>query len=140
MGKNYFFEFTGRIFIKADEQDHKEELVNGIKLENYLTDEDIYQIDENYIPVNLKKRLEQLGTKFHPLDAPDEYEAFKMREVRYGKIFNDFLNEKFGKKELMEKMELADKMEIDPGDLIHSVSMVDLKSKKRKIARLVNVD
>ena len=63
-----------------------------------------------------------------------------MREIRYAGIFNDFLNGKFDKNELLKRMDIADKKTIDGSDLIFSVSMVHLKSKSRKPDRLVSVD
>ena len=140
MGKRYFYEFQGRIFIKAEDQDQAENLVTDISLADYLIDEDVYAVDENYIPVDLKQRQEQLGTNFHPLDDSSKYEDFKMRESRYGDIFNDFLNGKFDKDELLKRMTEADKKVIDDGDLVYSITMVDIDSKKEKTARLVPVD
>ena len=140
MEKQYFYEFQGRIFVKAEDQDQVENLVTDIPLADYLIDEDVYAVDENYIPVDLKQRQEHLGTNFHPLDDPDNYENFKMRESRYGDIFNDFLNGKFDKDELLKRMTEADKKVIDDGDLVYSITMVDIDSKKEKTARLVPVD
>ena len=36
MKKRYFYEFSGRIYVKADNQAEAEKLVTGISLDNYL--------------------------------------------------------------------------------------------------------
>ena len=105
-------------------------------------DEDVYEIDEDYIALDLKKRQEQMGTHFHPLDDSEQYEAFKMRECRYNPIFNDFLNGKFDKVELLKRMneaEANDEM-LDDCELFSEISMIDLDGKKFKRVRHVNVD
>ena len=140
MKKKYFYEFSGTVFLEAGDQVEAERLVKGILLDHYLIDEELYEIDENYIPVNLKQRQEQLGTRLHPLDNSKQYEAFKMRECRYNPIFNDFLNGKFDKDELMKQMAEADENEIDDSAIVYQVQMVDLESKEGKTARLVSVD
>ena len=138
--KKYFYEFHGRVFIKAENQDQAEKLIVDTDLNDFILDEDLYAIDQNYIPIDLKKRQEQLGTKYHPLDDPEEYEAFKTREIKYAGIFNDFLNGKFDKDQLMKRMTEAKQEHIDPGALVYSVLMTDLKSQREKTARLVSVD
>jgi hypothetical protein len=140
MKKKFFYEFSGNVFLEANDQTEAEKLVTGIPLDNYLIDEELYEIDENYIPVNLKQRQEQLGTRLHPLDNSKEYEEYKKRECRYGNIFREFLHGKFDKNELMKRMAEADEDEIDDGALIYHVQMVDLESKEGKTARLVSVE
>jgi hypothetical protein len=68
-------------------------------------DEELFEVDENYVANDLKKREEQLGTYFHPLNDPDDFEEYKIRKCRYGDIFNEFLHGKFDKDELMKRME-----------------------------------
>ena len=72
MKKRFFYEFSGNVFVKASSQDEAEKLVTGISLENYLLDEELKEIDENYIALDLKKRKEQIGTHFHPFNDQDE--------------------------------------------------------------------
>jgi hypothetical protein len=140
MEKRFFYDFSGKIFINADNQDNAEKLVTGISLEDYVLDGEITEIDENYIPTDLQQRQKQLGTPFHPLDDPEGYEEYKMRECRYREIFNDFLNCKFDKDQLMKRMTEAEQENIDAGDLVYSVLMIDLKSKREKTAKLVPVN
>jgi len=49
-----------------------------------LVHEDIYRIDEHYIPFDLKKRDEKNHTYLHPIDDAEEYETFRKRVRRYG--------------------------------------------------------
>ena len=79
MKQSYFFEFQGRIFINAEDQDQAEKLVKGISLKDYIVDEDLYEIDENYIPVDLEKRDDKNHTTLHPLDDAEEYEKFQKK-------------------------------------------------------------
>ena len=140
MKKRYFYEFSGRIYVKADNQDEAEKRITGISLEDYLIDQDVYKIDEDYIALDQKKRQEQMGTHFHPLDDSEQYEAFKMRECRYNPIFNDFLNGKFDKDELLKRMVDAEKTDIDDCELIYEIAMVDLNTKEEKTAKLIAVE
>ena len=140
MKKKYFYEFSGTVFLEAGDQVEAERLVKGILLDHYLIDEELYEIDENYIPVNLKQRQEQLGTRLHPLDNSKEYEEYKKREYRYGTIIKRFLHGKIDRDKLMKRMAEADENEIDDSAIVYQVQMVDLESKEGKTARLVSVD
>ena len=140
MRTKYFYGFSGNVFVRANSQAEAEKLVTGIPLDHYLIDEEVYEIDENYISVNLKQRQEQLGTRLHPLDNSKEYEEYKKRECRYGNIFRGFLHGKFSKNELLKRLVEADKKEIDDSAIVYQVQMVDLESKEGKTARLVSVD
>ena len=95
MKKRFFYEFSGNVFLEANNQAEAEKLVTGISLENFLLDEVLFEVDENYIGYDLKKREDQLGTYFHPLDDPDDFEKYKIRKCRYGDIFNEFFHGKF---------------------------------------------
>ena len=66
MEKQYFYEFSGRVFINSENQDQAEQLAIGIPIVHYLIDEDLYEIDGNYIPIDLKKRDEKIHTSFIP--------------------------------------------------------------------------
>ena len=59
MKKRFFYEFSGTIFFEADNQTEAEKLVTGVSLENYLIDEELFEVDENYIAYDLKKREDQ---------------------------------------------------------------------------------
>jgi hypothetical protein len=119
MEKRYFYQFNGTVFLEAGGQKEAEKLVMDIDLNDYIIDEDLYEIDEDYIPVDLEKRVEKIGTVFHPMEDSAEYEQFK-KQVR--------------------RMDQADKKEVDAGDLIYQVQMVDLDTKQGKTAKLVPVD
>jgi hypothetical protein len=140
MKKRYFYEFSGNVFLEANDQTEAEKLVTGISLDNYLIDEKLYEIDENYVAYDLKKRQERMRTPFHPLDDSEQYEAFKMRECRYNQIFNDFLNGKFNKDELLKRMVDAENEKIGDCDLIYEIAMVDLNTQEGKTAKLIAVD
>ena len=104
MGKRFFYECSGRVFLESNNQAEAEKAVTGIPLDDYLIDEDLYQIDESYVAYDLKKREKQFGTDLHPVNDSDEYQEFKMRVCRYGNIFKEFLHGKFDKNELMKRM------------------------------------
>lgn len=140
MKKRYFYEFQGRTFVKANNQNQAEKLITGISLEDYLIDEELYEIDENYISFDRKKREEQLGTHLHPFHDPDEYQEYKMRECRYGNIFKEFLHGKFDKNELMKRMAKAEKENLDDHPLVDQISMIDLVGKKLKTVKHCFVD
>ena len=72
MGKQYFYEFSGRVFINAENQNQAEQLATGVPPVGFLIDEDIYEIDEHYIPIDLKKRDEKNHTHLHPLEDSEE--------------------------------------------------------------------
>jgi hypothetical protein len=142
MKKKYFYEFSGNVYLEANDKDEAEKLLTGISLEDFLIDERVFEVDENYIAYDQQKREDQLGTYFHPLDDPDDFETYKIRKCRYGKIFNEFLHGKFDKNELMKRMTEADANDeiLDGCDLFSEISMINLKGKKFKLVRDVNAD
>ena len=140
MNKRYFYEFSGNVFLEANNQAEAEKLITGISLEDYLIDEELYGIDENYIALDLKKREEQLGTYLHPFNDQDEYQEYKMRECRYGNIFKEFLHGKFDKNELMKQMAEAEKENLDNYAVVDEISMIDLDGKKLKTVKHCFVD
>ena len=71
MKKRYFYEFSGNVFLEVNDQTEAEKLVTGISLERYLIDEELFEIDEDYIAYDLKRREEQLGTYLHPVNDRD---------------------------------------------------------------------
>lgn len=140
MGKKYFYEFNGNVYLEANDQAEAEKLVTGISLDNYLIDEELYKIDENYVANDLKKREEQWGTYLHLVNHADEYQEFKMRECRYGNIFKEFLHGKFDKNELMKRMTKAEEKNLNDYALVDEISMVDLIGKKLKTVKHCIVD
>jgi len=140
MKKRFFYEFDGNVFLEANNQAEAEKLITGISLEDYLIDEELYGIDENYIALDLKKREEQLGTYLHPFNDQDEYQEYKMRECRYGNIFKEFLHGKFDKNELMKRMANAEKDNLDDCAIVEEIIMIDLEGKKLKTVKHCFVD
>ena len=140
MKKRFFYEFNGRVFLEANDQTKAEKLVKGISLDNYLIDENLHEIDENYVSFDLKKREEQFGTHLHPSNDQDEYQEFKIRERRYGKIFKEFLHGKFDRNELMKRMAEADKKDLGDFAIVDEFSVIDLESKKLKTVKHCFVD
>jgi len=142
MKKRFFYEFSGTIFFEADNQTEAEKLATGISLENYIMDEELFEVDENYVANDLKKREDQLDTYFHPLNNPDDFEEYKIKKCRYRKIFKEFLHGKFDKNELMKRMTEADANDeiLDDCEPFSEISMIDLDSKKFKRVRHVVVD
>ncbi len=140
MTKRFFYKFSGNVFVRANSQDEAEKLITGISLEDYLIDEDVYEIDESYIAFDLKKREERFGTCLHPVDDSDEYQEFKMRECRYGNIFKQFLHGKFDKNELMRRMAEAEEKDLDDCAVFDEISMIDLEGKKLKTVKHCFVD
>ena len=109
-------------------------------MDHYIIDEELHEIDENYVSFDLNKRKQQWGSHIHPFFNEDEFYEFKIRQCRYGDIFNDFLQGKLDKIELMKKMDEADKIDISDLDLIDELSMIDLKNKEMKTVRHLFVD
>ena len=140
MTKRFIYEYNGTISIEAENEDQAEKLVTGINLNNYLIEEDLFEVDETYIPTDLNKRVEQWGTEFHPLDDPEEYEQYKMRKCRYNHIFSKFLNGKIGKREMIKQMDEAENKDIPDFQPFEEINIVDLETKKEKTVRLVAVD
>ena len=140
MTKQFLYEFNGTILVKAQNEDEAEKLVTGISLNDYLIDEDLYEIDDSYVATDLDKRMKQFGTKMHPLDDAEEYEKYKMRKYRYNRVFNDFINGKIDKNEMIKKMEQAENTDIPNFQPFEEFGIVDLENKEEKTVRLVAVD
>jgi hypothetical protein len=140
MGKQFLYEFNGTILVKAQDENEAEKLVTGITLNNYLTKEGLFEVDDTYVATQLDKRVEQWGTELHPLDDPDEYEQYKIRKCRYSRIFNDFLNGKIDKQEMVTQMEEAENTDIPNFMPFEELRIVDLETKEEKTVRLVAVD
>ena len=140
MEKRFFYEFSGNVFLEANDQIKAEKLVTGISLNNYLIDEELHEIDENYVSFDLIKREEQLGTSLHPFNDQDEYQKYKIRKFRYGDIFKEFLHGKFDKDELMKRMDETEEGNLDDFAIVHEISMIDIEGKKFKRVRHVTVD
>ena len=91
---------------------------------------------------DLKIREDQIGTYLHALIDSDEFEEFKIRKCRYNHIFREFLHGKFDKNELIKRMNDAEANDekLDDCDPFNEISMINLKGKKFKLVRHVNVD
>ena len=140
MKKRYFYEFSGNVFLEANDQTQGEKLVTGISLDKYLIAEELHEIDENYVTYDLKKREEQWGTYLHLVNDQDEYQEFKMRECRYGNIFKEFLHGKLDKNELMKRMAEAEEENLDDCALVDEISMIDLEGETLKTVKHCFVD
>ena len=137
MRKKYFYEFSGTIFLEAYNKSEAEKAVTGKFLNDYLIDERVFEVDEYYVAHDLKKREDQLGTYFHPLNDSDDFEEYKIRKCRYHHIFKEFLHGKFDKDELIKRMDEAEANDekLDDCDLFAEISMVDLEGKKLKTVK-----
>lgn len=138
MKKRYFYEFHGNVYLEADNQDEAEKLVIGIPLEDYLIGEEVFEIDEHYVPIDLKKRDEKNNTVLHPLD--DEYVDYKIMKREYGAIFKEFLHGKIDRDKLIKLMVQVEGKEMYDTGFTYEVDMVDLKSKVHKTAKHCVVD
>ena len=140
MKKRFFYKFNGRVFFTAKDRDEAEKLVEKLSLDEFFIDDELFQIDRNYVARDLRKREEQFGTHLHPFDDSDEYHEFRVNEVRFGKIFNEFLHGKFDKNELMNRIGEAEEQNIDDYAVIYKIDMFDLESKELKGVRHCFVD
>ena len=142
MKKSYFYDFRGSVSLETDSQAEAEKLVTGISLNQYLINEQIYETDEFHVPIDINIRKDIFDTHFHPLDDGEEFEEFKLRKCRYGKIIDDFLHGYFGKMELLKKMEEAETDEdgLEDCPLYAEIKYVDLKDQEGHTLRLVAVD
>ena len=110
----------------------------GISLVDYLIDEDVYEIDEHYVPVDLEKREEKIETILHPLE--DEYVDYHSKKQSYGPLFREFIHGKIDRQELVNRMIQLEEKGMDDSGYTYEVDMVDLISKENKTARLCIVD
>ena len=81
MKKKYFYEFSGNVYLEADDQNEAERLVKAMLLDHYLIEEELHEIDENYVSFDLTKRNEQWGTDIHPFNNEDEFYEFKLKKL-----------------------------------------------------------
>ena len=139
--KKYLFKFHGTVVLYATSYDEAENLIEDLKIDDYVIDEDLFETDEYCISADLKVRESQIGTIHHPMDNPDEFEQFKIRQCQYNSIFKDFLNGVIDKQKLIEKISNVDDREIPDGcDLFASLRMIELENKALKTVRLLTVD
>jgi hypothetical protein len=112
MKKRFIYEFIGKIWVDAKNQDEAEniliESLKNKKMNKYIVEENVYAVDEFYVSDNLEKREQDWGSFFHPVLECDEYSEYKKRFRRYGDIFKNFLHGKLNKDELIKRMEEAD--------------------------------
>jgi len=142
MKKRFFYEFSGNVFLEANSQDEAEKLVTGKSLNNYVIYERVFEVDEYYVSHDLNIREDQLGTYFHPLNDPDEFEEYKIRKCRYNNIFREFLHGKFEKNELIKRMDKAETNDemLDDCDLVDEIRMMDLEGETLKTVKHCFVD
>jgi hypothetical protein len=139
--KKYLFIFNGTVVLNAASYDEAENLIEDLKVDDYVIDEDLFETDEHCISPNIKIRKSQLGTIHHPMDNPDEFEQFKIFECQYNSIFQDFLNGVLNKEELIDKISNVNDREIpDDCDLFASLKMIELDTRTMKTVRLCTVD
>ena len=139
--KKYLFKFNGTVVLNATSYDEAENLIENLKTDDYVIDESLYEVDEYCISPELQVRELQIETYHHPMENPDEFEQFKIRECQYNSIFKDFLNGVIDKQELIEKISNVDDSDI-PTDcnLFASLEMIELENKTLKTVRLCSVD
>ena len=139
--KKYLFTFNGTVVLNATSYDDAEKLVEDLKIDDYVIDENLFETDEYCISPDLKVRESQIGTIHHPMDNPDEFEQFKIRHCNFNLLFNNFFNGVIDKQQLIEKISNVDDKEIpDDCDLFASLKMIELVNKTYKIIRLITVD
>ena len=139
--KKYLFKFHGTVVLNATSYDDAENIIEDLKVDDYVIDEDLFETDEYCLSPDLKVRESQIGTFHHPMDNPDEFEQFKIRECQYNLIFKDFLNGVIDKQELIERISNVDDREIpDDCDLFASLEMIELENKTLKTVRICSVD
>jgi len=139
--KKYLFTFNGTVVLNATSYDEAENLIEDLKVDDYVIDEDLFETDEYCISPDLKIRKNQLGTIHHPLNDPEEFEQFKIRQCNYNSMFNDFLNGAIDKQEFIERISNVDDNEIpDDCKLFASLKMIELDNKELKTVRLLTVD
>ena len=112
MKKRFIYEFSGKIWVDANNQDEAEniliESLKNKKMNKYIVEEDVYEVDQFYVSDNLEKREQDWGSFYHPVLECDEYSEYKKRYRKYGIIFKNFLHGKLNKDELIKRMEEAD--------------------------------
>ena len=101
--KKYLFQFNGTVVLNATSYDEAENLIEDLKIDDYVIDEDLFETDEYCVSLDLKTRESQIGTIHHPLNDPDEFQQSRVRQSQYNLLFNDFLNGVIDKQELIEK-------------------------------------
>ena len=139
--KKYLFQFNGTVVLNATSYDEAENLIEDLKVDDYVIDEDLFETDEYCLSPDLKVRESQIGTNHHPLDNPDEFDQFKIRQCKYTSMFKDFLNGVIDKQGLIEKISNVDDREIPDGcDLFASLRMIELENKAWKTVRICSID
>lgn len=142
MSKHFIYDFKGKVHIQAKNKKQAEQMITGIDLGFFLTDESVYQVDTDFTPIALKKRLEVLGTTIRPAGNEEQYRDFKDRKYRYNLYFQQFLDGEITKSDLIKKLqETDDSIPFNNNDhLYDEVHVFDLEGKKeRKICHLYDV-
>jgi hypothetical protein len=112
MKKRFIYEFSGKIWVDAKNKDEAEDILieslKNKKMNKYIIEEYVYEVDQFYVSDNLEKREKDWGSFFHPVLECDEYSKYKKRYNRYGIMLKNFLHGKIDKDELIKRMEEAD--------------------------------
>jgi hypothetical protein len=139
--KKYLFQFNGTVVLEAENYNEAENIVENLKVDDYVITENLYETDQYFIIMDKEAREYQLGTYHHPIDNPNKFELFKVRHCKYISIFRDFLNGVIDQKEVIEKISNVDDKEIpDDCDLYASIKFMELNNKTFKTIRLLTVD
>jgi len=133
MKKRFIYEFDGKIWVDAKNQEEAEKLFSGKELNYYILNENIYEVDQFYVSDNLNKREQDWGSFYHPVLECDEYSEYKKRYYRYNDIFKDFLHGKINKKDLIERMDKADKENLKDCDPIVELQAYDLEGELKTV-------
>ena len=79
MKKRFIYEFDGKIWVDAKNQEEAEKLFSGKELNYYVLNENIYEVDQFYVSDNLNKREQDWGSFYHPVLECEEYSEYKNR-------------------------------------------------------------
>ena len=139
--KKFLFQFNGTVVLNAKNYDEAESLIEDLKIDDYVCDEELFETDQYCLSLDKEEREYQIGTYHHPIDSPNKFELFKVRHCKYISIFKDFLNGVTDQQQLIEKITNVDDKEIpDDCDLFASLKMIELDNKTFKKIRLLSFD
>ena len=139
MKKRYLYTFHGNMMVEAQNQDEAEKLVQGQDICYFILDDEVFEIDQFRIAYDLKKRKKQIETTIHPVEDLDEFNEYKIRKHKYSLLFNDFIQCKIDRKELLEKMDQAENKKVDSTKLYQEIIMIILEPYEQKTIRFFYV-
>jgi len=140
--KKFLYEFNGTILLEAKNHSKASKLLDGIPVEDYIVNEQLFETDEYYLSSDTKTREAQVGTYHHPIHSPVKFENYKIKECRYSEIFRRFLNGTINKEQLIKLTNAVDDTNevIDDCELFAQIEMIELATKKAKTVRLCSVE